>query len=1467
MSDPIAVLPLDITGQARSNLIDGEEHAPAAGASRLILPRYGAFFATTLVVVNALTQAPVPKTAYKVADVWAKATEESSQTVVTAIVLNATAPASVAITYQAYGGPGSRNAQVLLDWFHTKLSGQSDTLDFADLKDFPKKVEPAEHVHLASHIYGMEYVVDAINRVVEAVKVGGQDSRTHARALIASRVKQLHDRTMTTVQGVVQNAFYKWRDEINLFYLGCDQLLNYPMLSMDEAAAAVAGSFVVENNEDDRYVNLSGLGTFCKGLADRLLQKSAGLGVEYSIAADPHRGSLLVAKVGSTFTLPPMTKAVQMSERYREVYPKDYPDDVPMIVQKVGAHPLDRAGLFMAYHPKAGSSWIGVLVDSRFTTRIEWFRCYFANEQLDLDKMLQDHVDSIGAVHRETKEDVGLSELENLPIVTVDDILSETPADKLHTLATLRYAMLAWMEGVKLPLGSNGQVNMDDNPMRLPKVIMGTCENKDAGNIEFVKSFCVGSNLLARWTNGKGGFEDKMMEVNSDECKFRKIPDRGVSLGRSCDPTSKNMMERIADGNGGSDMVIVVVNDPTCGYVVPEPRGKKLQEFCSGVNMMARYANGNGGYEDVPILINTVKCNGTNFESPGTSGGTGGGASGNAKILLASTHKRIWSGTNEVMSIYYTGLQPNTQYTSSLYAQSPAMYNGVATEMMQISFRTGATGSFTKELKLLDQGVAPRGEYDNWVVMLSENLESNHIKRTFLAGDAPSGNTDPNSDTGGTRPDGGNVGTGDTDTKPEQTSKPIDIDGNPYGEGAWPPRPVFRPLLELATNRPIIYPGDNETQTAKLSGFMAGESYTLRYYFTSTAYDNGKRTQSFVVNFVANELGTFEHTLHLYDDGSLPRGVYVCTVEVDNYTSPSITRTFAATVDGGVKPVQSPSIVYTCSHSTIVQGTVYTETVVLSGLEPNTKFTVSIRSGYFDGAILGGERASFVALTDNNGNYRWERTTTDDGVTVKRATYQTAASIFENKLISGYSWITYGVGSEQGTTGTQLPKIDYASTLQRINKGDTETQTVTLSNAKANTEYEVEWWIKSPALNGGQDFRSTTTKINTNAQGAGTSVLTTTDDGTTVPRGDYQCWVAVKALSIRSSTIVRSFLVNNTTPAPTTTPTLKDAVLSFSTSHPTISQGTVETMTARLQKFIPNTFYSIDLWIRSPALGNGGQSVKTGTLTCTTDTNGNGTATLTITDNGVTPRGEYQSWAVCQSVTSNTIVRTFVGATTVYNPQVTYSTNLTTIGAGSTETQLVQLTGAQPNTAYTLEFWTQSPALSNNIPFRGTYRTVVTDNSGNANAVLQTYDDGAVVPRGTYSSWGRVAELDLKSPTVTRVFIGTPPPTEPPFYPVVSYWTDRSTLYQGVAEMHSISIGGMRANTTYNVQIWVQSPALWGGVASHMKTVQITTNSTGNGGTYWGQFDDGVTPRGSYANWAVIAETGTTSPTFTRVFV
>lgn len=92
-------------------------------------------------------------------------------------------------------------------------------------------------------------------------------------------------------------------------------------------------------------------------------------------------------------------------------------------------------------------------------------------------------------------------------------------------MATLLYAMRAWLENVKLPLGDNGEVDMTTNPLTFPKVIFAPCDNSDGiGSIEFVESFCDGSDKYAKWTNGKAAMKTNWCRTQQRRLQIREDP-------------------------------------------------------------------------------------------------------------------------------------------------------------------------------------------------------------------------------------------------------------------------------------------------------------------------------------------------------------------------------------------------------------------------------------------------------------------------------------------------------------------------------------------------------------------------------------------------------------------------------------------------------------------------------------------------------------------------------------------------------------------------------------------------------------------------------------------------------------------------------------------------------------------------------------------------------------------------------
>lgn len=103
--------------------------------------------------------------------------------------------------------------------------------------------------------------------------------------------------------------------------------------------------------------------------------------------------------------------------------------------------------------------------------------------------------------------------------------------------------------------------------------------------------------------------------------------------------------------------------------------------------------------------------------------------------------------------------------------------------------------------------------------------------------------------------------------------------------------------------------------------------------------------------------------------------------------------------------------------------------------------------------------------------------------------------------------------------------------------------------------------------------------------------------------------------------------------------------------------------------------------------------------------------------------------------------------------RVTYSSTLTNIYRGDTETHTVVYTGWKPYTTYTFEVWGKSTAWGTPYERVTDTWTVTTDANGSGQYQTTTQDNGTV-PVGRYESWMRDVASGRVSNTLTRIFRG-----------------------------------------------------------------------------------------------------------------
>lgn len=1465
MSDPIVVLPEDITGLLAGNTIQGERHSPFPGSIRLLIPKFGAFFATGFRLFDPLDNSTIAPSKYQLVDLWQLASERAGKAVHNAVLItDPMVSVEVGIDYQAFGGPHSRNALELVNWLALRRQASNETLAFAELLDIPKQFESSDHLHLLSHVYGFDKVVSSVGNIRSAMLDGADGAWREAQFNIDQSIERLQTNATVMVESLVMQKYNEWKAQINLFNLGLDLVYDYPMLDQLGAEAAV-GAFTTPAMEDDRYVNVVGLGAFSKALVERcILAADTGLGYEFAQMGAPNRGSVYAAKVGATFTLPTPAVGVTVLGAQMSVYPKDYPLTDTFVVHKLAGHERTLGCILMGFNPTTGEAYLGMLQRAATNEPLTWKRFYFQDDLVDLEALVSAHVLTNNNPHEVTKFQLELGLVENLPVVTVDDIMARTGTRKYVTMDGLMYHMRAFMENATLERNPDGLVDLTKNPMSDAKIVFAPFKASNAGydgdgvaippKDQFISSFCDGTDKYTRFTDGAGSFTDRMTQADSDDCKYFNVPKQGDNLGDFCE--GKNKMTKYADGKGGIYKETVRVNDPECGYVAPPNAGATIATFCSGVNQMVRYADGKGGFYDLPSMINTYLCGGTINAGTGTGTGAGTGdptTPGNIVISLSSTHDKIYAGTSEVISIRFTGLTPALAYQAEGWIKSPALNAGADFMTTTIDFTAGADGTYVKEIEAFDDGsTVPRGVYDNWIKIPSESKVSNHITRTFYAGE---GSVIP------------------TNT-PTPTAAPGDlgVDGLPYDPTLWPPAPKYDPKIDLSTSTLVISPGTSEQQQIVLTGFFSNTSYTLSGWIQSPAFNNNAPTVAVTKTIITDATGSFIFNNNVYDDGTTPRGDYLSWVSIGTTDSNIVMRQFV-TVGTSTGYKYDPKIVFASTQATLSAGVSEVQTFVMTGFEKSTAYTIEWRVTDNTSWLPSSKVVlTMTVRTDDNGYCRYEHVSVDDGITVPRGLYESFVLARELNLRSNTIFRRFVDAVVTAPPNTTQPRITYTTSHATIYPGTVETINIALSGFPANATFAVDGWIRSPALNNNSDYRVLTMSIATDASGNGLHTIVTTDDGIAVPRGVYQNWCTCAAKAVTSAVVVRTFMAGATTPTPTPAPSLANASVIFSTDHPTISTGVIETLSVNLAKFIPNTTYNVEFWLTSPALGNGGAALKSYTGTVTTNSTGSGIYTLTnpADDGLIVNRGEYRSWIVISGITSNVVIRTFTGTpkpTVPYNPAIVYSTTQTTLSVGVTEVITARLTGFMPNTSYALQGWIRSPALNNNANFLTNTWTVVTDATGAGFLTVTTTDDGITVPRGTYTNWFTAPAIPINSNTVIRYFVGTPAPTAPPYSPAIELWTDRSTLYIGTLETFYIVIGGMRVNTTYTINLWARSDSYNGGVAVNVGSRSMTTNAQGTASLSWSQTDDGTIPRNTWwMGWGVIAETGTQSATNSRYF-
>ena len=183
MTTQSAMLPVDNTGTAATNLISNELHQNVSTSVTFINPNAGSYFKDSMQVYSVdglgnLTPL-VNGVDYKHGDLDTEATAGTAKKVYRRILfLRPIVTSLISISYQAYGGLNNINYAALYTAFASAALGTNTPL--SSIANVPLTFNPQDHVHDIRDVYGMEYFAGFLSNIQAALIASASDGKYKA---------------------------------------------------------------------------------------------------------------------------------------------------------------------------------------------------------------------------------------------------------------------------------------------------------------------------------------------------------------------------------------------------------------------------------------------------------------------------------------------------------------------------------------------------------------------------------------------------------------------------------------------------------------------------------------------------------------------------------------------------------------------------------------------------------------------------------------------------------------------------------------------------------------------------------------------------------------------------------------------------------------------------------------------------------------------------------------------------------------------------------------------------------------------------------------------------------------------------------------------------------------------------------------------------------------------------------------
>lgn len=585
----IAQYEIDTNGTSADNKITDEVHTLVKGKKlRAVSPLKGAFYTSSMKIKNKITEEYlVPLSDYIFVELYESLSIKYNKDIAGVVIItNAEIQGDYVFEYQVVGGYFNPSTEPLSNFINNKSAEVLSIEKWAELNN-PGFFLPSPLVHELGTNYGFEYAVYAIERIRSAVMRADSSAYDYILNYIKDFISGLIDLINNEIDVNLKDILNEYKRKLTKALAGLDKVQNLSIASEEEGRIYATKDWRYQKESDNKYIITSVLSAFKEVLYSVFVPTdTTGIGKYKGVVATPVYATMFNMTNGTRYVFDTL-ESVQLSKIPYDfdVYPNTTISDAKWIVYKVINNPEDRGGVFLSYNLKTSEIYSGILSStSTGTPVLNWIRHITRKDANEYIQKLIDHMEDTDNPHSTVKFHVGLGDVENLTVVTREDIICRKPVRKYVTYDALLLFWKLYLKDVK-QLGDKEDADEEITVAERFRLIFAPCgpcgtqpytpppptpaapapiEPRD----KLLAAWCTKYDKYGRFSDGFGGTYEKLIEAKSVDCRFIKTEDykeRGTLLSTYCEGTAS--YGKYADGKGSFYVSLIAEDSSDCGGI------------------------------------------------------------------------------------------------------------------------------------------------------------------------------------------------------------------------------------------------------------------------------------------------------------------------------------------------------------------------------------------------------------------------------------------------------------------------------------------------------------------------------------------------------------------------------------------------------------------------------------------------------------------------------------------------------------------------------------------------------------------------------------------------------------------------------------------------------------------------------------------------------------------------------------